>query len=165
MKTIKIFMFLFATLAVLACKNKTEKEAEIITVEENKTKENTAEAVYTMTSFEIAGMTCAQGCAATIEKKLAKMEGVQTAEVNFDTKKAIISYDEAKVGFEDIAMTVTTTGNGETYKVLNMKKTEKKATTHTCGNDCSKETCTHTTEKDTKTCSTACKKECCTKKA
>jgi len=42
-------------------------------------------------------MTCEMGCAKTIEKKMAKMEGVKTAKVDFDTRLAMVEYDEAKV--------------------------------------------------------------------
>ena len=42
-------------------------------------------------------MTCAIGCAKSIEKKIAKMEGVKSATVDFDRKLAMVEYNEAKV--------------------------------------------------------------------
>ena len=43
----------------------------------------------------IEGMMCAIGCAATIEKKLAKSEGIEEVKVDFDTNKALARYDKA----------------------------------------------------------------------
>ena len=42
-------------------------------------------------SFTIEGMHCAVGCAGTIQKKLAKLEGVEEVDVDFDNKKATIT--------------------------------------------------------------------------
>ncbi len=52
----------------------------------------TAENLQTA-SFTIDGMSCAVGCAKTIEKKLAGLDGVQDAKVDFDKKTATVSYD------------------------------------------------------------------------
>ena len=59
------------------------------------------------------------GCAKTIEKKLAKMEGVKFAKVDFDKKSAIVKYDEAIVTSSSLENTVTNAG--DTYTVNNMK--------------------------------------------
>ncbi|WP_431033727.1 heavy metal translocating P-type ATPase [Streptomyces sp. P6-2-1] len=55
----------------------------------------------------VGGMTCA-ACAARIEKKLNRMEGV-TASVNYATEKAKVSYPEG-VGVDDLVATVVRTG-------------------------------------------------------
>ena len=55
----------------------------------------------------IGGMTCAS-CAARIEKKLNRMDGV-TATVNYATEKAQVSFD-AGVAAEDLVATVEATG-------------------------------------------------------
>ncbi|GLZ76134.1 carbonate dehydratase [Actinorhabdospora filicis] len=57
----------------------------------------------------ISGMTCAS-CAARIEKKLNRMDGV-TATVNYATAKAKVSYD-GSVTPEDLVSTVEKTGYG-----------------------------------------------------
>ncbi|MFB7243175.1 heavy metal translocating P-type ATPase [Streptomyces populi] len=57
--------------------------------------------------LSIGGMTCAS-CAARVEKKLNRMDGV-TATVNFATEKAKISYPEG-VGVADLIATVVRTG-------------------------------------------------------
>ncbi|MFF4482340.1 heavy metal translocating P-type ATPase [Streptomyces sp. NPDC021218] len=57
--------------------------------------------------LSIGGMTCAS-CAARVEKKLNRMEGV-TATVNFATEKAKVSYADG-VGVADLIATVEKTG-------------------------------------------------------
>ncbi|MEU2247074.1 heavy metal translocating P-type ATPase, partial [Streptomyces sp. NPDC019224] len=56
----------------------------------------------------IGGMTCAS-CAARIEKKLNRMDGV-TATVNYATEKARVRYDGAGVSVPDLIATVERTG-------------------------------------------------------
>ena len=72
-------------------------------------------------SFKIDGMTCAIGCARTIQQKLSKMNGVQKATVDFDKKEATVEYDAAVLTSEKLTKAVETTGDGETYKVSEMK--------------------------------------------
>ncbi|MCX5201148.1 heavy metal translocating P-type ATPase [Streptomyces sp. NBC_00237] len=62
----------------------------------------------THVELAIGGMTCAS-CAARIEKKLNRMEGV-AATVNYATEKARIAYDGAAVGVPDLIATVVKTG-------------------------------------------------------
>ncbi|MEU1374740.1 heavy metal translocating P-type ATPase [Streptomyces triculaminicus] len=57
--------------------------------------------------LSIGGMTCAS-CAARIERKLNRMEGV-TATVNFATEKAKVSYG-SEIGIADLIATVEKTG-------------------------------------------------------
>jgi mercuric ion binding protein len=76
-------------------------------------------------SFKIDGMTCAIGCAKTIEEKLAKMKGVQKATVNFDDKQATVDFDAAVLTPEKLVQAVESTGDGATYKVSGVKTTEK----------------------------------------
>ncbi|MFE4912384.1 heavy metal translocating P-type ATPase [Streptomyces sp. NPDC056652] len=56
----------------------------------------------------IGGMTCAS-CAARIEKKLNRMDGVE-ATVNYATEKAKVSYQGQDVAVEDLIATVEATG-------------------------------------------------------
>ncbi|MFJ4878003.1 heavy metal translocating P-type ATPase [Streptomyces sp. NPDC088745] len=62
----------------------------------------------THVELAIGGMTCAS-CAARVEKKLNRMEGV-AATVNYATEKARIAYDGAAVGVPDLIATVVRTG-------------------------------------------------------
>src|SRR2546426_11530456 len=59
----------------------------------------------------IGGMTCAS-CAARVEKKLNRMDGV-TATVNYATEKAKVTYPEG-ITTEDLVATVEATGYSAT---------------------------------------------------
>ncbi|WP_310726696.1 heavy metal translocating P-type ATPase [Streptomyces sp. N2A] len=67
----------------------------------------TASAADSEVELSIGGMTCAS-CAARIEKKLNRMDGV-TATVNFATEKAKVSYGQG-VAVADLVATVEKTG-------------------------------------------------------
>ncbi|MFI8200685.1 heavy metal translocating P-type ATPase, partial [Streptomyces sp. NPDC085942] len=56
----------------------------------------------------IGGMTCAS-CAARIEKKLNRMDGVE-ATVNYATEKAKVTYQGSEVSVDDLIATVEATG-------------------------------------------------------
>ncbi len=71
-------------------------------------------------TFNIEGMTCAIGCAKTIEKELSETNGVQNATVDFDKKVATVSFDSSIQNPESITKIVEATADGETYKVSNM---------------------------------------------
>jgi len=58
--------------------------------------------------LEIGGMTCAS-CAARIEKKLNRLDGVQ-ATVNYATEKAAVTVTDPAVGVADLIATVERTG-------------------------------------------------------
>ncbi|MDR0195194.1 MAG: cation transporter [Myroides sp.] len=70
-------------------------------------------------TFQVEGMTCAIGCAKLIEGKLAAMDGVKLAHVDFDTKTATVEFDDAKQNAQSITTTVEKIANG-IYKVENM---------------------------------------------
>ena len=119
----KIAAIAVIALAAFSCKNETK--AEVVTVEtavETAKAELDPNATYAKAEFTIEGMTCAIGCARTIEKKLAKMEGVKSAKVDYDKKLAMVEYDDAKVTTTSLEETVTKVG--ETYTVKEMKTVE-----------------------------------------
>lgn len=72
------------------------------------TEAGTAAAASSEAEFVIGGMTCAS-CAARVEKKLNRMDGV-TATVNYATEKARVSYPAADVSVQDLIATVEKTG-------------------------------------------------------
>ena len=53
------------------------------------------------TNLKIEGMHCA-GCSTRLEKVLNNLEGVETAKVSLEEKKATIKYDETKINIENI---------------------------------------------------------------
>ena len=83
-------------------------------------KEIAAENLQTA-SFTIEGMTCAIGCAKTIQEELTALDGVQTAKVDFDKKLATVTFDKTVQTPETLTKVVQDTGDGKTYKVSNMK--------------------------------------------
>lgn len=71
-------------------------------------------------SFTITGMTCAIGCAKTIEEKLTDTDGVQKATVDFDKKLATVAYDSSLQSPESLTKIVESAADGKTYKVSDM---------------------------------------------
>ena len=119
-----ILMLAVVVTFAFSCKN--DAKAEVKTVEHTNTNEAVAKldpnATYAKAEFTIEGMTCAIGCAATIEKRIAKMEGVKSSKVDFDKKLAMVEYDEAKVSPESLTKTVTSVA--DLYSVKDMKKVD-----------------------------------------
>ena len=123
MKNIKITLgILIATASIfMSCKKETTKnKTEIASASPTIAKVETA-------SFNIEGMTCAMGCAKTIENKLANLDGVQKASVDFDKKTATIQYDATIQTPEKLVETVEAVADGKTYKVSNVKSSSDKA--------------------------------------
>ena len=112
-----------ASLLFLGCK---EKTAEPVAVAETETaapkvKKEIAAANVQTASFTVEGMTCAIGCAKTIEEELSGLDGVQKATVDFDKKLATVTFDKTVQTPEKLTEVVQATGDGKTYKVSNMK--------------------------------------------
>lgn len=61
------------------------------------------------TTLQINGMTCA-ACANRIEKGLSKLDGVESANVNFALEKATVSYDSEKVDLEQMEHKISQLG-------------------------------------------------------
>lgn len=185
MKSLKTIVTVFAImLFAFSCKN--ESQPEVVTSPNSEVSTTTEvakldpNATYAKAEFTIEGMTCAMGCAKTIEKKMAKMEGVKSAKVDFDKKLAMVEYDEAKVNPTSLENTVTSVA--DQYKVTDMKTVEnfssdKKECTAKCKSDCTKkdcsdcaakkaackEKCANKTEAEKMACAKDCKKACCAK--
>ncbi|MDD2821185.1 MAG: heavy metal-associated domain-containing protein [Flavobacterium sp.] len=112
-----------ASLLFVGCK---EKTAEPVAVAETETaapkvKKEIAAANVQTASFTVEGMTCAVGCAKTIEEELSGLDGVQKATVDFDKKLATVTFDKTVQTPEKLTEVVQATGDGKTYKVSNMK--------------------------------------------
>ncbi len=124
MMTLKnIGLIALTSLFIVACKNETKPELKTVdtavTAEANILDPN---AHYAKAEFGIEGMTCAMGCAKTIEKKIARMEGVKSAKVDFDKQLAMVEYDDAKVTPKSLEEAVKKTG--DMYSVKDMKTVE-----------------------------------------
>jgi periplasmic mercuric ion binding protein len=176
MKTIKIIAITLIAFVFFNCKNEAKPEVKTVEVGTEAVKELDPNATYAKAEFTIDGMTCQIGCAATIQKKISKMEGVKSATVDFDRKLAMVEYDNAKV--TPVSLEATVTNVADVYKVSDMKTVDDFSTTKACDKACcagktdeEKEHCTNSccakaSSSESKTaCAADCKKDCCAKKA
>lgn len=60
-------------------------------------------------TLAVSGMTCA-ACPITVKKALSKVDGVEKADVSYENKEAVVTYDDAKTSVE--ALTKATEGAG-----------------------------------------------------
>ena len=123
MKTLKGISLLFMAAAfMVSCKQTSNEQKE--------TTEKVAltEVAGTMqkATFQVEGMSCAVGCAKVIEGKLAKMDGMKSAKVDFDTKTATVEFDDAKQNPDAIKKMVEEIANGA-YKVENINVSKEMA--------------------------------------
>ena len=118
-----ISALLLASLLFVGCKEKsTETVSDSATeTQAPKVKKEIAAANLQTASFTIKGMTCAIGCAKTIEEELNGLDGVQKATVDFDKELATVSFDKTVLTPEELTKVVEATADGKTYKVSNMK--------------------------------------------
>ena len=86
-----------------------------------KVKKEIAAANLQTTSFSIDGMTCAIGCAKTIQEDLTALDGVQDAKVDFDTKLATVTFDKTVQNQEKLTKVVESAADGKSYTVSNVK--------------------------------------------
>lgn len=117
-----------ASVLFVGCKNSDSKPTEVSGENLNQVqikKEIAAATKPETASFHIEGMTCAMGCAKTIEKKLADMDGVQSATVDFEAKTATVNFDLDKLKSEDLVKTTEACADGKTYKVSDVKVGKK----------------------------------------
>ena len=61
------------------------------------------------TNLKIEGMHCT-GCSTRLERVLNNLEGVETAKVSLEEKKATIKYDETKISLEIIKEAIEDAG-------------------------------------------------------
>lgn len=118
-----IVTLVLAGVLFVGCK---EKESETVSKETAETaapvvKKEIAAANLQTASFSVEGMTCAVGCAKTIQEDLTGLEGVQKATVDFDTKIATVTFDKTVQTPEKLTTVVEAAADGKTYKVSNMK--------------------------------------------
>ncbi|WP_027138297.1 heavy-metal-associated domain-containing protein [Gaetbulibacter saemankumensis] len=167
MKTLKNIIPLVLVLTLtFSCKDKSVPEVKTIAIESDNIKTLDPNATYAKAEFTIEGMTCAMGCAKTIEKKIAGMEGVKSSVVDFDKKLAMVEYDNAKVTPASLVETVSNVA--DVYKVTNMKTVEAFSTNDAkkqCDANCEKACCKNKTEAEKMACAEDCTKACCAKEA
>jgi len=60
-------------------------------------------------TLNVEGMTCA-GCVLGVRTALQRLDGVEKAEVSNEEERAVVSYDPARVTFEDMARAIEKVG-------------------------------------------------------
>ena len=118
MKTLnKTFILIAIAASVIACggneNNNEGNEDEVAIVSAD------AEKI----DYAVEGMVCAMGCAATIQKEVAGMEGVIISEVNYADEKAHFEFDPSKTSEADIKAKIATIADGQ-YKLSTWEEKE-----------------------------------------
>ena len=118
MLTVVLASVLFA-----GCKDKSNEtdSKEITTTDIPQIKKEIAAANLQTARFSVEGMTCAVGCAKTIQEDLTQLKGVQKATVDFETKIATVTFDKTVQNPKKLTTVVEASADGKTYKVSNMK--------------------------------------------
>ena len=60
-------------------------------------------------TLDVTGMTCAV-CPITVKKALSNVNGVTRAEVDYDTRKAIVTFDDARKNVEKLTRATADAG-------------------------------------------------------
>lgn len=66
-------------------------------------------------TLDVPGMTCAS-CPITVKMALTKVEGVEKAEVSFEKKEAVVTFDDAKTKIEALTEATKNAGYPSTVK-------------------------------------------------
>jgi mercuric ion binding protein len=109
----RISILLCCILSFVSCK---QKGPEVKTIEVTVPQEivlNTEALIKS--ELQITGMTCAMGCAASIEKKLKATPGIQSATVSFESALAQIVFDPNWIQDQELSTVVQSVG--AVYKV------------------------------------------------
>jgi len=61
------------------------------------------------TTLNISGMTC-NGCVSSVSRVLNALDGVAKADVSLDKKCAVVDYDPAKLGVDQLKRTIVDAG-------------------------------------------------------
>ena len=118
------FFIILSIVLLGGCQNKlTPKVIEVpISQESPKKIEALGEKAYAKLSIE--GMTCAIGCAVTIEKKLQRTSGIVSAKVDFETNTGWVTYDATMLNLDGISSVVKSTGTSYSVsKIISLEST------------------------------------------
>jgi mercuric ion binding protein len=101
----------------------TPKVIEVPIFQESTKKiEALGEKAYAKLSIE--GMTCAIGCAVTIEKKLQRTSGIVSAKVDFESNTGWVTYDATMLNLDGISSVVKSTGTSYSVsKIISLEST------------------------------------------
>jgi periplasmic mercuric ion binding protein len=65
--------------------------------------------------LSVPGMTCA-ACPITVKKALSKVEGVSKADVDFDKREAVVTFDDAKTSVQKLTKATEDAGYPSSVK-------------------------------------------------
>lgn len=66
-------------------------------------------------ALSVPGMTCAT-CPITVKKALVKVDGVQKAEVSYEKREAVVTFDDTKANAETLTKATANAGYPSTVK-------------------------------------------------
>jgi mercuric ion binding protein len=66
-------------------------------------------------TLSVPGMTCA-ACPITVKKALTKVDGVQKAEVSYEKREAVVTFNDAKTNADALTKATTNAGYPATVK-------------------------------------------------
>ncbi|WP_298365460.1 heavy metal-associated domain-containing protein [uncultured Lutibacter sp.] len=117
----KIIYLLVITMALISCKE--SKNEERLKTDSNKQVELTEN--LKSIEVDIEGMTCEIGCARLIQSKLSKVDGVTYTNVDFESKKGVITFDQNKLSAADISSNINKIAGGDLYSVSKTTELEE----------------------------------------
>ena len=106
----RISILLCCIVSIVSCKQKTPEVKTIEVAVSEKIVLNPKNLVKN--ELKITGMTCAIGCAATIQKKLNATPGIESATVHFESGIAQIVFDPNWIKDEELNNIVKAVGTG-----------------------------------------------------
>ena len=68
-------------------------------------------------SYAVKGMHCQFGCANKVQAIMVELDGVKKCEVDFETSKMLIEYDDSKLNSDLIISTITDQTTYQTKKI------------------------------------------------
>ena len=72
-------------------------------------------------TYRVEGMMCAMNCPQKVNDSLNGMDGIKSCNVDFESKTAIVIFDDEKIDSDKIAKTIA---KGTHYKVMDVNKKE-----------------------------------------
>jgi len=66
-------------------------------------------------TLDVTGMNCA-ACPITVKKSLTKVSGVSRADVNYDRRQAIVTFDDKQTALDQLTRATTDAGYPSTVK-------------------------------------------------
>ena len=76
---------------------------------------NSALAAQKVVTLAVPGMTCG-ACPITVKKALTRLDGVIRADVDFDKKQAVVTFDDTKTSSNQLTRATTDAGYPSTVK-------------------------------------------------